>query len=71
MATSLATVTNPALGITLDFRFTFPTTAYPEFKLAARSTSTQPISAGAFNLQYLLDNFGPAKSRREFRPVHD
>jgi hypothetical protein len=69
MATCFATLSNPALGFPL--RFPIPAALYGESKLVAKTASTLPISAGAFNLQYLLDNFGPAKSRRVAQPVHD
>ena len=57
MATSIATVTNTATRIPSGFRFPLPAAPYREIKLVAKTTGALPISAGAFNLQYLIDNF--------------
>jgi len=70
MATSsFATVTNTAQRIPFGFTCLVPATPYRE--LVAKTTSLLPISAAAFNLQYLLDNFTPGKSRREHQPLPD
>jgi len=67
MATCFATLSNPAQGIPLSFPF--PTAAFGESKLVAKTSSTLPISASAFNLQYLLDSFMPGKSLPEYLPL--
>jgi CRP-like cAMP-binding protein len=68
MATNFANVTNTAPRVPLGFPLPSPTAPYRGLKLVAKTTSTLPISAAAFNLQYLLDKFMPGKSRRDYQP---
>jgi hypothetical protein len=71
MATSVATVPNPAQEVPLDFPYPLPAAPYRELKLLLKPSGTLPISASAFNLQYLFDNFMRGKSRQECKYLFD
>jgi len=70
MATCFATLTYTAQCIPLDFDFPFPASHHCDFNFVPKATGMKPISAGAFNLQYLLDNFGPEKSGDEDESIY-
>jgi len=66
MATTFATVTSTAQRLALGFPCLVPAAPHREF--VAKAATTLPISASAFNLQYLLDNFTPDESSPEYLP---